>query len=461
MESCVTTKLQQLGYNINTIPYEKIDVCNMWYQNQCIDDFHKRTTLSGVQYEIDRMNFAKRGCADDANLCEVIEVNVGDDTMSDAVKTLLEKNRFDTMYRDQLERMSATGTVGAYIYLDNAMYLSDGTVTGGDIRICYCYAENYVPLRIINKEIIEAAFAGVDYVNGEKRTTLVTFTQENNAGKMLYKADTYVFDKDAKELMHTWLQLGDIKPFEIMRVAEVNNIEKMEGFGLPKILNAIPTLKKLDLCNMILNGDLDKGEKLLLTNETMLAIDKETGQPKEQTGLMKKLFVFLGEKMPETDSIIKEYNPEIRIDSITKAMEFCLSLFSMMFGFGTKQYKFESGQIQTATQYIGERQDKMQELNRQRKQSDLYIKHIVRALLWFSNQFNGTTYDLNAEIVTNYDDSYIEDKNTKIEAMRADAVSFSDIQEFTIRYIMERLSVDEEQAMAIYENRTIEETPTV
>lgn len=455
MESCVKTKLQKLGYNINEKPYEKIRECNMWYQNQCIDDFHKRTTLSGVQYEIDRMNFAKRGCADDANLCEVIEMNVGDDTMSDAVKTLLEKNRFDTMYRDQLERMSATGTVGAYIYLDNAMYLSDGTVTGGDIRICYCYAENYVPLKIINKEIIEAAFAGVDYVNGEKRTTLVTFTLVDK----LYKADTYVFDKDGKEISHNWVQLGDVKPFEIMRVAEVNNIHHMEGFGLPKILNAIPTLKHLDLCNMILNGDLDKGEKLLLTNETMLALDPESGKPKDQTGLMKKLFVFLGEKLPSTDTLIHEYNPEIRIDDITKAMEFCLSLFSMMFGFGTKQYKFESGQIQTATQYIGERQDKMQELNKQRTQATMYIKHIVKAIMWFSNQFNGTAYDLNSEITINFDDSYIEDKNTKIEAMRADAVSFPDIQEFTIRYIMERLSVDEEQAKAIYENRTQEPAP--
>lgn len=34
-----------------------------------------------------------------------------------------------------------------------------------------------------------------------------------------------------------------------------------------------------------------------------------------------------------------------------------------MEGHGTKKYSFENGQITTATEYIGERQDQMQELN--------------------------------------------------------------------------------------------------
>ena len=139
---------------------------------------------------------------------------------------------------------------------------------------------------------------------------------------------------------------------------------------------------------------------------------------------------------------------EIRTDQITKSMELALSLLSMMFGYGTKKYSFENGQIKTATEYFGERQDTMQELNRQRQAATRYIQDIVRAVLWFSNTFHGSTWDINAEINVEFDDSYITDKNAEMEQMRADAVSFADIPIFRIRYIMERLNCDEEQARA-------------
>ena len=77
MESCVEAKIKKMGYRVNTKPYGYINVANMWYGNEIIDDFHKRTTIQGEQYEIERMGFAKRGCADDANLCEIININMG------------------------------------------------------------------------------------------------------------------------------------------------------------------------------------------------------------------------------------------------------------------------------------------------------------------------------------------------------------------------------------------------
>lgn len=461
MENCVISKLEQLGYIVNNRPYGIISVCNSWYKNEIIDNFHKRTTIQGEEYEIERMGFAKRGCADDANLCEVISVNMGisdnegTNEQTDAVNGMMETNRFNVMYRKQLERMSATGTVAAYVRLDNATHMDNGKVKDGDICIQYCFAENYIPLTVVNDEVIEAAFTGTDVVKNGKKITLVIFTCTDG----IYKADTYTFDKDGKETEYCGLQLGEVKPFAVMRVAEVNNLHNMAGFGLPKIYNAIPVLKKLDLCNMIMNGDLEKGEKLLLTNEMMINIDANTGKPKEKSKLMRKLFIFLGEKVPDQKSLVQEYNPVIRIEDITKTFELCLSLFSMMFGFGSKKYTFENGQIQTATQYIGERQDAMQDLNKQRQESIDYISGIIKAMLWFSNTFHGTSYDLDAEISIDFDDSYIEDKNTMVESMRADAVSFSDIPEFTIRYIAMRLNVDTEEARRIYEGRTEEIDP--
>ena len=70
------------------------------------------------------MNFAKRCCADDANLCEIISVSPEkEETAQQFINEFLENNNFNVRYREQLEKTSATGTVGAYIYLQNAEYI--------------------------------------------------------------------------------------------------------------------------------------------------------------------------------------------------------------------------------------------------------------------------------------------------------------------------------------------------
>jgi A118 family predicted phage portal protein len=440
-------KLKQLGFTYNQNAQNIIEECDQWYTNE-ESDFHTRKNLNDQEVKLEKLNFAKRCCADDANLCEIVEINAGEsENKFDGVQEILDENRFGVMYRKQLERLAASGTVGAYIRLDNATLLDNGSVTGGDIRINYINAAGIAPLTVENDEIIECAFVGSDLVRGKNEQTLVVFQRDE---KGLYTAETFVFDENNREIAdrHITLQLGDVKPFSIMRTAEVNNLDDMEGYGLPKLYNAIPALKIVDLCWNILNGDLSKGDKLLLINELLATIKKDDEGKPQMTAEQKKLFILLGEKLPDQKSLIQEYNPEIRTGQIKEAMELALSLLSMMFGYGTKKYTFENAQIQTATQYIGERQDEMQELNKQRQEAIDYIEGLVEAIIWFSNTFQGTTWELDEEICVEFDDSYIEDKNSKLERMRADALSFPEVKEFTIQYVMEVLNCEREEAIS-------------
>ena len=440
-------KLKQLGFTYNQKAQNIIEECDQWYTNE-ESEFHTRKNLNDQEVKLEKLNFAKRCCADDANLCEIVEINAGEsENKFDGVQEILDENRFGVMYRKQLERLAASGTVGAYIRLDNATLLDNGSVTGGDIRINYINAAGIVPLTVENDEIIECAFVGSDLVRGKNEQTLVVFQRDE---KGLYTAETFVFDENNREIAdrHITLQLGDVKPFSIMRTAEVNNLDDMEGYGLPKLYNAIPALKIVDLCWNILNGDLSKGDKLLLINELLATIKKDDEGKPIMTAEQKKLFILLGEKLPDQKSLIQEYNPEIRTGQIKEAMELALSLLSMMFGYGTKKYTFENAQIQTATQYIGERQDEMQELNKQRQEAIDYIEGLVEAIIWFSNTFQSTAWELDEEICVEFDDSYIEDKNSKLERMRADALSFPEVKEFTIQYVMEVLNCEREEAIS-------------
>lgn len=436
-----------------------IQGCDDWYANR-VTKFHERTNINGQEFELHRLNLAKRCCADDANLCEVISVSPEDESNSqEFIDKFLNKNRFDVMYRKQLEKTSADGTVGAYLYLKNADYFEqNGVITArnGQIRINYCEADCTIPLTVDNELVTECAFCVTNLVRGKEKTTLVIFTM-NDAGN--YTAQTVYFDDKGNELKEegSVITLGEVKPFAIMQNAEVNNLDNMEGYGLPKIHNAKPFFMAADLCFNILYGDLDKGDKIVFINELLACIQQgENGIP-ELTQQQKKLFVLLGERLPEQDSVIKEYNPVIRIDDITKAFELILSLISLQFGYGTKKYAFENGQITTATEYIGERQDEMQELNKQRKQAEDYINDIIHAAMWFSNQFQGTSFDVEEELSVEFDDSYIEDRTAKLESMRNDALSFSDIPWLTFQYLKERYNLSDEEVEKIMAGRTEEE----
>lgn len=457
-KECAKRYLEQLGYTVNSDALSIIKACDDWYANRIINDFHKRKNLNNVEYELNRMNFAKRGCADDANLCEIVSVSPEKENDSKAfIEQLLSDNRFDVRYREQLEKVSATGTAGAYIYLQNADLVQDkaGNISakGGKICINYVDADCIIPLTIENKLVTECAFCATSMVKGKEKTTLVLFTKNKVGVKFLYEAETVVFDEKGQrvESESNSINLGEVKPFAIMVNAEINNLDDMEGYGLPKIHNSIPVLKGLDLCYTVLFSDLSKAEKIVLINEILCEVRDENGKT-ALTPQQKEIFVMLGEKLPQEKSLIQEYNPEIRIEEITKAFELLLSLFSMSFGYGTKKYTFENGKITTATEYIGEKQDSMQELNKQRKQATDYIEDIVHAAMWFSNTFSSTNYNVNEPLSIEFDDSYIEDKQARLESMRADALSFAEVPILKVWYLMEKYNLSEEEAKKYIQN---------
>ena len=436
--------LKELGIPYNAKAQNIIRECDDWYANK-VTEFHERTNVNGVKYTINSMNFAKRCCADDANLCEIVEINAGEsESQFDGVNDILSDNRFTVMYRKQLEKLAASGTVGCYVRLDEATYLADNRIVGGKIRLNYVDGESVAPITVENDEITECAFVGQDINDGEDTYTVVVFQKDEQG---IYSCDTYYFE-DGKENTdrRSSIQLGDVKPFAVMESAEVNNIKDMEGYGYPKLYSAIPVLKSLDLAFNILFSDLDKGEKMMFINELLACIQTDQSGKPYLTKKQQEQFILLGEKLPTQDSLIYEYNPELRVDAITKIFETCLSLLSMSFGYGTKKYTFENGQIKTASEYIGERQDCMQELNKQRGCAVEYITEICDAIIWFSNTFNGTAWDMPEEINVQFDDSYIEDKVSKLESMRNDALSFPEIPQIKMWYLMEKYNLSEEEA---------------
>ena len=101
----------------------------------------------------------------------------------------------------------------------------------------------------------------------------------------------------------------------------------------------------------------------------------------------------------------------------------------------------------------------MQELNKQRQNLTDYIEGIIKALLWFSNAFNKTSYALDSKVTIGYDDSFIIDRQSELEAMRQDAQTFG-LPKLVINYLMEKYNLSEEDATKWYNEGGAEADPT-
>lgn len=437
----MTDYLYKKGYNVNTDAFRYITLADSWYKGKILP-FHKKTMLTGVNYELERLNFGKRLCADDANLCEIIEINAQSTKENNKfINDIFNKNNFNVMYRKQLEQMSATGTVGAYVRVENATMLENGDVVGGEFVLNYADASNIVILNCVNNDILEVAFRGVSYDVEGSNQAVVMFTLEN--GK--YVCTSAYFDEYGKLLQETRFNCGDVKPFSIMRVAEVNNVENMLGYGLPKLFNAIPNLETLELAYNTWYRDLEKSDKMVFLSKSLGQFNTKTGEYELPSEECRQIFMQMtGDNLPADKALAQEYNPVIRIDEVERSMELALSMLSLSFGYGTRKYTFENGQIVTATEYIGSRQDMLQEVNKQRYEATQYIEGLVKAIRWFASALQVKELP-NDEVAINFDDTYITNKDEQLKTMRDDAMSF-DIPQLKINYLCERYGIDEKMA---------------
>lgn len=99
----------------------------------------------------------------------------------------------------------------------------------------------------------------------------------------------------------------------------------------------------------------------------------------------------------------------------------------------------------------------MQELNRQRHEATEYIQGICKAVMWFSNTFHGTSYNVDEEVLVDFDDGLITDKEAELERKRNDAITF-EINELLQWYMQDAYNVTPEEAEGMIAQKDAEET---
>ena len=151
---------------------------------------------------------------------------------------------------------------------------------------------------------------------------------------------------------------------------------------------------------------------------------------------------------------ITEINMEIRSEEHEKAINNCLNILSLKCGFGSEHYKFDNGNIQTATQVISENSDMYRTKNKHEIILNGVLPELYRIIARLGKVMGFGT-DPDSEIVINFDDSIIEDKQAERNEDRKDvAMGVMRLDEYRAKYYGETV---EEAAKNLPEQNTVME----
>ena len=117
--------------------------------------------------------------------------------------------------------------------------------------------------------------------------------------------------------------------------------------------------------------------------------------------------------------MIHEVDLDLRVEQHSKALNDDLNYLSLKCGFGPHYYRFESGQVKTATEVVSENSKMFRRLNKHEIILEQVLIELCRIIIRLGNVV-GAGINENVDIDIKFDDSIIEDKQAERSADRQD-----------------------------------------
>ncbi len=115
----------------------------------------------------------------------------------------------------------------------------------------------------------------------------------------------------------------------------------------------------------------------------------------------------------DENTLIHEFNPDLRTEANKESVQAQLDYLSFKVGLGTKHYQFNAGSVVTATQYMGDKQELIQNASKHYIAVERFLQQLVRAVLWAGREILQQPVNPDAAVVVNFEDSYIIDKESE------------------------------------------------
>lgn len=418
--------------------YRKIDEWKSWYQGN-VRRFHFFRIYGGrgtwKRCRRLSLGMAKKLCEDMADLLlnERVKITIADPATDAYVKEVLKQNSFLTLGNEYQERKAATGTVAYVPYLENAEMDEKGNISGGKIKINYLEAPNIFPISWENGKVLECAFLFLKTCKCRKYAQIQFHRIENGQYVIENTVVECTSGATGRELTQKeWAQLpvfqnlaqkietGSLEPqFVIDRLNIVNNADQdvTNPLGVALFANSVDTLQKIDMEYDSYSNEFDLGRKRIFVAPEMLE-DKDGSLTFDTNDTV---FYRLPEDyFQNSKEAIKEVDMALRIEEHSKAINDDLNYLSMKCGFGTQRYRFDNGNIQTATQVISENSDMYRTLQKHEIVLDEVIRNLIRIIIRLGIATKVPGLKIDTEITIDFDDSIIEDKQAERQSDRQD-----------------------------------------
>lgn len=415
----IQRKLKELGFN--SVPqsfYALINMWQQWYEGN-VKDFHNYTVYNGIEY-LDCKRFtvgmAKKVGEDWANLLlnEKVVITLEGDAENDFVQDVLRRNNFRIKGNEMQEKKAVVGT-GAYLPYVSGLVVNENTgevTSGGEIKIDYCTAPSIYPLSWENGIIKECAFVSERKHGGATYTYMQIHHLENGLyviENRLFKANEEVplasipGYENVPERVHT----ASDKPQFIIDRLNIANTDDNNPMGISVYAHAIDQLKAVDIAYDGYVNEFILGKKRIVVKPE--AQKDFNGRPVFDA--RETIYYALPEDS-NNGNIMEQVDMTLRTAEFNAGMQDMLNTLSAKCGFGENHYKYDRGNVSTATQIVSENSTLFRTIKKHEIILEEALVSLCRTILRLGSAYMGLNLNEDVEISIDFDDSIIEDEES-------------------------------------------------
>ena len=477
MNSIVKQYLKDKGYNTTDDYYNRIEEWEALWQGKT--DFHKYIDIDGKTREMYSLGMPKRLSEDWASILwnEKAEISADDKNATEILKEQLKEIDFDDLIPKVIEKAFYSGTSAIIARVKDAVSVN-GVLEANEktkLTLHSVTADKIVPLTIEDGKITEVAFTSGATIKGKKYHYIELHTKDVNGE---YVIENVYLDEKGNEvnidgILRKIYTKGSKQWFAIEKPNNVNPISNNNGLGMSIYGGAIDQIKAVDIAYNNFVRDFYLGGKKVFYNKNLVKFTTRTktkanGEkvieeiPVYPDDITKQQFLVVGDdtENPNESPEIREYNPDLRVDDNEAGVQAFLDYLSFKCDLGSKRYQFKGGSVVTATEYLGEQQDLISNMNKHQKNVNTMLKEICEAILYIRKTIFKDNIKEDVTITIVNDDSFMVPLETQKEEFRQDITMGlrSKVSYLMKFYGMSKEEAEEELALINEEDRiTIEE----
>ena len=409
--------------------------------------------VRGTERMVNMLNTGKILCDEFGHKCfaEQVDITCGNDAYDKYLADFLDREGFWKTVPQLISKAFAHGGCALREYIEN-----------GAVRLGYCEARQFIPLRWDNKGITECIFASREIVG---RNYYTLFERHYSEGGVI-KTEMRLFRSGDKNALGDRVPVSEIYPdmadnaaypvsmplFQYFKPDITNSIEELVGnvpLGQSCFETCADTLCALDVAFDSFAREFILGKKRIIVPSSCVQtiIDPETGETKRYFDADDEAFQAL--KCDEDKDLhIQDNTMELRIQEHVDGINALLNVLCFQVGLSAGSLSFDRAHgVKTATEIISEESKTAQTI---RCNKNLLIEFIggmcdsVLALAMETGEVPRGDYELSVSFRDGIvvDDNTLIDNNIKLVSAGLKS---------KISAIMEVLKCDEETARQEYE----------